>query len=38
VGVGGKNAFDIEFIQQHAKMIVDLSNMVKEASKKVYKL
>jgi UDP-N-acetyl-D-glucosamine dehydrogenase len=32
------SAFDIEFIQQHAKMIVDLRNMVAEASDKVYKL
>lgn len=32
------DAFDIEFIQQNAKMIVDMRNMVKEASEKVYKL
>ena len=31
-------AFDVDFIQQHAKLIVDLRNMVKESSAKVYKL
>jgi len=31
-------AFDVEFIQQHAKLIVDLRNMVKEAGENVYKL
>ncbi len=31
-------AFDVEFIQQHSKMIVDMRNMVKESSDKVYKL
>ena len=31
------SAFDVEFIQQHAKMIVDMRNMVKESSGKVYK-
>ena len=31
-------AFDINFIQKHAGMIVDLRNMVKEGGKKVYKL
>lgn len=31
-------AFDIEFIQQHARLIVDMRNMVKESSDKVYKL
>lgn len=30
--------FDIDFIQLHSKMIVDLRNMVKKASEKVYKL
>ncbi len=30
--------FNIEFIQQHARLIVDLRNMVKEASENVYKL
>lgn len=30
--------FDVEFIMQHAKLIVDLRNMVREASEKVYKL
>jgi UDP-N-acetyl-D-glucosamine dehydrogenase len=32
------DAFDIDFIQQHSKMIVDMRNMVKKASEKVYKL
>ena len=32
------DAFDIEFIKEHAKMIVDMRNMVKENSDKVYKL
>lgn len=32
------SAFDVEFIQQHAKMIVDMRNMIKEAGDKVYKL
>ena len=32
------DAFDIEFIQKHAKLIVDMRNMVKEKSEKVYKL
>ncbi|MGM0619480.1 MAG: nucleotide sugar dehydrogenase [Bacteroidota bacterium] len=32
------SAFDVEFIQEHAKMIVDLRNMIKEAGDKVYKL
>jgi UDP-N-acetyl-D-glucosamine dehydrogenase len=32
------NVFDIEFIQKHAKLIVDMRNMVKEASENVYKL
>jgi len=32
------DAFDVEFIQKHAKMIVDMRNMVKEAGEKVYKL
>ncbi|TNF44403.1 MAG: nucleotide sugar dehydrogenase [Bacteroidetes bacterium] len=31
-------AFDIEFIQKHARLIVDLRNMIKESSNKVYKL
>ncbi len=31
-------AFDIEFIKKHAKMIVDMRNMIKENSDKVYKL
>ncbi|MDD2300179.1 MAG: nucleotide sugar dehydrogenase [Fermentimonas sp.] len=33
-----QSAFDVDFIQQHAKLIVDMRNMVKEASDKVYKL
>jgi UDP-N-acetyl-D-glucosamine dehydrogenase len=32
------SAFDVEFIQQHAKLIVDMRNMVEEASEKVCKL
>ena len=30
--------FDIDFIQKHSKMIVDLRNMLMESSEKVYKL
>lgn len=30
--------FDIQFIQKHAKLIVDLRNMIKEGSEKVTKL
>lgn len=32
------SAFDVNFIQQHAQLIVDLRNMVKEGGEKVYKL
>ena len=32
------DAFDVEFIKKHAKMIVDMRNMIKEASNTVYKL
>lgn len=32
------NAFDVEFIEKHARLIVDMRNMIKEASDKVYKL
>jgi len=32
------DTFDIEFITKHAKLIVDMRNMVKEANEKVYKL
>ena len=32
------DAFDMEFVQKHARLIVDMRNMVKEASDKVYKL
>lgn len=31
-------AFDVSFIQKHAKMIVDMRNMIRENSEKVYKL
>lgn len=32
------SAFDVEFIQQHSQMIVDMRNMIKGAGDKVYKL
>jgi UDP-N-acetyl-D-glucosamine dehydrogenase len=32
------DAFDVEFIQKNAKMIVDMRNMIKNASENVYKL
>lgn len=32
------SVFDVEFIQKHAQMIVDLRNMVEEKSENVYKL
>lgn len=32
------SAFDMDFVEKHAKMIVDMRNMIKEASEKVYKL
>ena len=32
------SAFDVDFIKSHAKLIVDMRNMIKEASEKVYKL
>lgn len=32
------SALDVDFIQTHAQMIVDLRNMVKEGGEKVYKL
>jgi UDP-N-acetyl-D-glucosamine dehydrogenase len=32
------SAFDVKFIQEHANMIVDLRNMIKEGGEKVYKL
>lgn len=32
------SAFDVEFIQKHAKLIVDMRNMVEQASEKVCKL
>ena len=31
-------AFDVEFIQQHARLIVDLRNMIKEGGDNIYKL
>jgi len=32
------DAFDVEFIQKNSKLIVDLRNMIKEGTEKVYKL
>ena len=32
------SVFDVAFIQQHAKLIVDLRNMIKEGGENVYKL
>jgi len=32
------DAFNIGFIKQHASLIVDMRNMIKEASDTVYKL
>lgn len=32
------DAFDLEFIQKYTKMIVDMRNMMKKVSEKVYKL
>jgi len=32
------DAFDIEFIKEHSKLIVDMRNMIKESSENVYKL
>ncbi len=32
------SVFDADFIEEHAQLIVDLRNMIKEASDKVYKL
>ncbi|MBK6282699.1 MAG: nucleotide sugar dehydrogenase [Draconibacterium sp.] len=32
------DAFDIEFIQKHSRLIVDMRNMVKEVNDKIYKL
>jgi UDP-N-acetyl-D-glucosamine dehydrogenase len=31
-------AFDVEFIRQHSKMIVDLRNMIKDGGENIYKL
>jgi UDP-N-acetyl-D-glucosamine dehydrogenase len=31
-------AFDVDFIQQHARLIVDLRNMIKEGGENIYKL
>ncbi|HHW80752.1 MAG TPA: UDP-N-acetyl-D-glucosamine dehydrogenase, partial [Bacteroidales bacterium] len=30
--------FDMEFVQEHAKLIVDMRNMINESSDSVYKL
>lgn len=32
------DAFDIDFIKKHSNLIVDMRNMIKESSEKVYKL
>ncbi|MFW6277747.1 MAG: nucleotide sugar dehydrogenase, partial [Prolixibacteraceae bacterium] len=32
------SVFDVEFIQEHSQMVVDMRNMIKEAGDKVYKL
>lgn len=32
------SAFDVAFIQKHARLIVDLRNMIKEGSENIYKL
>ncbi len=32
------DAFDMEFVQKHARLIVDMRNMIKDSSDKVYKL
>jgi len=32
------SAFDASFIERHSKLVVDLRNLIKEASEKVYKL
>ena len=32
------SVFNIEFIQQHAGLIVDMRNMIRESKEKVYKL
>ena len=32
------SVFDVDFIKKHAKLIVDLRNMIPESSDKVYKL
>ena len=32
------NDFDIEFIQKHAKLIVDMRNMIEEGGEGIYKL
>ena len=32
------NAFDVNFIKEHSKMIVDMRNMIVESTDKVYKL
>ena len=32
------DAFNIEFIKEHAKLIMDMRNIMKESGEKVYKL
>ena len=32
------SAFDVEYIQKHSSLIVDMRNMIEEASDKIYKL
>ncbi|NQU85314.1 MAG: UDP-N-acetyl-D-glucosamine dehydrogenase, partial [Mariniphaga sp.] len=32
------DAFDMEFVQKHTSLIVDMRNMIKESGEKVYKL
>ena len=32
------SAFDVDYIQEHAELVVDMRNMIKEAGDKVYKL
>ena len=32
------DAFDMDFVQKHARLIVDMRNMIKDSSDKVYKL
>jgi UDP-N-acetyl-D-glucosamine dehydrogenase len=32
------DAFDVEFVKKHSRLIVDMRNMIKESSDTVYKL